>query len=762
MNESTRRSRLVAAIMIAGIFLVVLVATPWVVIKYFLNGDANKTVIVEVANKPVAAAAAPAPTPVPGAPARTVAVPGAPAAAANGSNIGGVVQNEQGIPVAAVRVNVNWPTGTEQMQIWKGARTTSDAGGHWTITGPPKDSLSRLQINVTSRDYVNGAVAVATPDSLLAHTAVIALSRGMNLMGTVSDAQGQPVAGATIRAGDEYGNYARTTRSSAAGKFTLRHLKPGETTILTTAAGHTPDLRKLAASAASAPLAITLKTSSPLHGRVVDSGGRPIAGVTIYIGNWRNTGILQWRGTTDAQGQFTMPDPPDDAIGMGFQKQGYQSVYQDNLTRATAAVITLHGMLHVSGTVVDAETGKLVPSFSIIQGIEWNSQQPPTWQPQWNVPKMTTPGRFDFDEDQNYAGYAVRIEAPGYYTTDSRVFTADEKQVKLELKMKPGKDLLVRALDPDGTPAGGATGLLAKPGQWAYIRDGAELQNQSNDHATADGHGQLRFPPQTGVFKLAVFDGKGYAEIDSAKLIDSTPVRLVAWGHIEGRLMIGANPGANQQIFVQTNFNQVYTPNAIMISNQITPTTDAEGNFVAERVRPGQASVSRVIAHAAPGGGEYWDSTQTQWITLAAGQTVHVTLGGKGRAVVGKVELPPELASRHDWSYSEPCQAMSIDPAAVSTDAKSAVKSWLNDALGRTPPPKPPATIPFAVKDDRTFRIDDVPAGTYQISVNIAAGQFGMPAIASGSITFTIPPMPSGRSDEALELPPVQLIMTGQ
>jgi Carboxypeptidase regulatory-like domain len=760
MNKPTRRSRLVAAIVIAGIFLVLLVATPWVVIKYFLNSDANKTVIVEVANKPVAAAV-PAPTPVPGAPARAVAVPGAPAAAANGSNIGGVVQNEHGIPVAAVRIIAMWPPGPSGQGRWGSQRTVSDASGHWTISGPTKDLLPRLHINVQSRDYVSGDIQIVPkPDDLLAHSAVLVLSQGINITGVVVDEHGEPLAGAVIRGGDQFGNNARNTRSSAAGKFTLRHVKPGNLTILTTAAGHAPDLRQLTANAAPPPLKIAMEPSKPMRGQVVAVDYKPIAGVTVYFENWRDTRLLRWQGTTDGEGRFAMPDAPSDSFSMSFDKQGYQGTYQDGLLAGTDALITMHGSLHVSGTVVDGQTGNPIPSFTIVQGIKFLGQPQIYWQPNMNQNKAVSPGKFEFDEDQNYAGYAVRIEAPGYYAADSRVFTADEGRVTLALKMNRGKDLQVSILDPDGKPAAGALGLLAMVGRQVNIRNSAEMvnQNEGNDQAVAGADGKIRFPPENQAFKLVALDDKGYAEVDSAKLSESEPVRLIAWGRIEGRLMIGASPGANQQVAVTVDSNRVYRPDAIMIFHQINPMTDALGNFVAEQVPAGEVSVYRVILRGAPGGGEYWQQAQTQILTIAPGQTAHITVGGKGRAVVGKIDLPAELASRHDWIFGMPSQAVSQE-MAYSPDAKLAVKNWLNDMLGKGPPPKPPMVYPLEIKDDNTFRIDDVVRGNYQITLRIGTGRWGEQTLATGILNFMVAPMPGGRSDEPLELPPVEMKM---
>ena len=762
-----KRNALVVALIGGACFLIALGLTAGILIKYL--GSDNKTVVIDVGNQQTST---PLPVPVPvttparaGAAARGAAalVPGAPAAAANGTNIGGIVQNEQGIPVAAVRVSVNWITSNGQMRIHHGQRTTTDTSGHWTINGPTKESLPKLQINLQARNYVNSEVdKVPTPESLLDHTAVLVLSAGINITGTVVDDQGQPIAGATIRAGDKYGNNARTTKSSAAGKFTVRHLKPGDLTIAASADGYSAELQSLSANVTPPAIKIALSPGKTMRGRVVDSAGKPIPGVNVSFENWHNTRLFQWRGTTDAQGQFAMPGAPSDTFSMSFNKQGYQSDYEDGLSTAKDAAITLHGSLHVRGTVVDAETGKPIPDFTVTQGLVWNSQQPPTWQPGWNLTKPTGPGKFEFDEDQSYPGYAVRVEARGYYAGDSRVFTADERDVTLAIKLKPGKDLIAMVVDPDGKPAVGAIGVLATPGQNVNIFEGSNNQSNYNNQSIAGPDGRVRFGPQDGAFRLAAYDDKGYAEIDSKQFSDSKPLKLQAWARIEGKLMIGSKPGAHQQMYVQVNPNRVFEMNAIMIFHQISPMTDGNGEFLAPEVPPGAVSVSREIVHQVPGGnGAFWMQTQTQSLNLAPGQTVHLTLGGQGRAVLGRVELPPELIARHDWTFGSQCMATSQESAADAPNAKAAVKNWLNEVLDRGPAPKPPVSYPLEF-DGNNFRIDDVAAGTYQIMVLIGQGDWGNIPLATGVATFTIPPMPGGRSDTPLELPAVVVKMNTQ
>jgi hypothetical protein len=74
-------------------------------------------------------------------------------------------------------------------------------------------------------------------------------------------------------------------------------------------------------------------------------------------------------------------------------------------------------------------------------------------------------------------------------------------------------------------------------------------------------------------------------------------------------------------------------------------------------------------------------------------------------------------------------------------------------------------SYPFAVNPDGSFRVDDVPAGDYQITIGIQhnnpQGGYGE-QLGAGRAEFTVPEMPGGRSDEPLQLDPINVITLGK
>jgi peroxiredoxin len=67
---------------------------------------------------------------------------------------------------------------------------------------------------------------------------------------------------------------------------------------------------------------------------------------------------------------------------------------------------------------------------------------------------------------------------------------------------------------------------------------------------------------------------------------------------------------------------------------------------------------------------------------------------------------------------------------------------------------------PVEMKPDRTFRIEDVSAGTYDLTFSAAtASSTGGEQLADAAVSATVPDMPGGHDDHPLELPKVTLQM---
>ena len=117
-------------------------------------------------------------------------------------------------------------------------------------------------------------------------------------------------------------------------------------------------------------------------------------------------------------------------------------------------------------------------------------------------------------------------------------------------------------------------------------------------------------------------------------------------------------------------------------------------------------------------------------VDVKPGAVHQVTIGGTGRPVTGRLVPPQGTEKTVDWSYG------SYRVAGASR-------------------------YPFNVGPDGSFRVDDVPAGKYRLSVSVpqppSGNQNRYVLLGAAEHAFEVPAMPGGRSDEPLDLGSVDL-----
>ncbi len=405
------------------------------------------------------------------------------------------------------------------------------------------------------------------------------------------------------------------------------------------------------------------------------------------------------------------------------------------------------------------------------------------WQPGWDFAQNAVEpgGRFSFENTWPYQGIAVKVEAKGYKPAESRVVMSSEGDATLALKMEVGKDLIFTVETADGKPVANAKVGIAMPGEQLFVQDARQFGNGMSAATESGADGKVDLPPEEeGKFKVAVIADEGYGEADGDAIAKTGVVTVSAWGKIEGKMMIGSKPAANQQVSISSmDENQgPYDPQEPRVYMGINAQTDAAGNFSADRVPAGHWSLGRTIPLSANS-----STTATLGMTeVKAGETVTVSLGGTGRPVVGKVILPGYFQTHSDWQYGF-CQVntwnsgmnmMPPMPLIVRMLSEERQREWMRNWTKsdegkawqekRMKAMANNRNIPFTIASDGSFRIDDVPAGTYQLMINIqqVSGQnFGGMAIGTGAMQFTVADMPGGRSDQPLLIQPVEVEKIG-
>jgi len=351
-----------------------------------------------------------------------------------GTVIGGIVQDVNGMPVEGVIVRIllrPGHDGTTKPFVHVCFEQRTGTSGRWSCDTVPADLLAQVNAGgfdfvIEHADYVS-PVACGIPDAyavsaLRDGTYLTTLYEGSTLRGRVINEKGWPMEGARV-------NSALTGPD---GTFVIQHIDPNATKIdlRIDVDGYPPTVRQIDYRPDVPDAEIVLQPGWFLSGRVVDREGKPLADAEIHVvnGPWCHV-----RRSTDAEGRyFTGPLPvPIGIMNIQVSKAGFMQTFRIVEKPADGPMdFVLHRELHVSGQVLDAQTGRPLDQFRITACLT---------DPNDKVRWETHPGQagrykhtfIHFCE----TGYAIVIEADGYLPATSRVIEPNERDPVIDLAL---------------------------------------------------------------------------------------------------------------------------------------------------------------------------------------------------------------------------------------------------------------------------------------------------------------------------------------
>ncbi|HWS72472.1 MAG TPA: carboxypeptidase-like regulatory domain-containing protein, partial [Thermoanaerobaculia bacterium] len=181
---------------------------------------------------------------------------------------------------------------------------TSDDGTFVLENVPPGDT----QVIVNAPGYTSGRVpGLTVEDGKTIAGIEVGLETGTRLTGRVTNADGQPIPGASVRQGD--GGPMRTPDGMATtdsnGEFAIEALEAGEKTFQVSASGYLTESRTLTLSGRDARLDVQLSSGTKVSGVVVTEAGAPVADAQVYIRGLGGMGTRR-SARSDANGAFQL------------------------------------------------------------------------------------------------------------------------------------------------------------------------------------------------------------------------------------------------------------------------------------------------------------------------------------------------------------------------------------------------------------------------------------------------------------------------
>jgi hypothetical protein len=563
------------------------------------------------------------------------------------------------------------------------------------------------------------------------------MKKGLTVTGTVRNGKGEPVEKANVsrNPNKRVVSWYKDVKTDAQGRFKFSNVPPGPLVITTEAKGYSPNLRVLNVSTQPAPMDIMLDRGHTIRVRVVDVQGEPLEGVWAWSRHWRGYASWMHDAKTGKDGRFAMDSAPDDEVIFEMGKEGYIQIWDQPVTAGDEQVLTMRRELKIRGKVKEADTGKPVTRFRMIPGFPWHRGEEPFWD---KMHAKTMPGSeyectFSFPRD----GYAVRIEAEGYSPAVSPVYNGEEVNVTCDFELEaalPQEGIHGTVKDSRGRPVSGATVALATSQRPVYLQNGHLLRDQDYASAVTDARGGFSIPAQRNLTGGVVLADEGFAVVAKSEFAETVEIALEAWGRVEGTMKIGARPAVNETA-VLTEVRPPGFSGRIAWFDYRAGVGDG-GRFSIERVPPGDYRIARQVIFNETGNGYMTGATSSVEFQVEAGKTARITVGGTGRPIIGRVAPPSNAKRQLDFSYG----------AHTLIDADA----------GR---------FPFKLNADGSFRVEDVPEGEYDLSINVQQRPADRSTLDQATTlatvreTVTVPAIPGGRSDAPLDLGTLKLTM---
>lgn len=404
------------------------------------------------------------------------------------ASISGKVTDAKGQPVAGARVRITREMGMRR--LLRGAVSNPGAllGAQGVLT--VADGTFRLrglepERNLSVEAAKSGYATARKPGvSVKAGDAVkdvaLVVRRGLEARGKVVDAQGQPVAGAELRAVHREDGMMGGARvqmrlmgmdrdkpdmvTGNDGAFVLKGLEAGQYTLGIAGEGFArktvPSLEVKAAGENIWP-PVTLVAGAPIAGLVRDSAGGPISGAQIFAIDVGSGGRPQ-NGTSDADGKFRLEGfTAERPILINVTAQGYAALQKNVTPPASDIALVLKTAGTVRGRVEDADTKKPVTDFTISRGGPRGGGggfQMMLGRGGSEQSFQSEDGTFELTEVPP-GKWTVRGSAAGYRAAEASGVEVGEGETKegVVLSMKRGGGLAGRVIDPRGTAVANAS-----------------------------------------------------------------------------------------------------------------------------------------------------------------------------------------------------------------------------------------------------------------------------------------------------------------
>jgi beta-lactamase regulating signal transducer with metallopeptidase domain/protocatechuate 3,4-dioxygenase beta subunit len=681
-----------------------------------------------------------------------------------GLTVGGMVKDERGRPVKDVRVLLSgseyrgFTLGNTEREAHeyaelgksdpKAPAATTDAGGRWSFAHFPAE-LEKVELTLVRADDARESFSTQANDGLnqrptisldelKAQTLMTSLHAGVTVRGVVVDENGRPLRDVTIQEGYGHGNIVRVSEFSSdrQGRFERHHRAERQWIYTASAAGRATASVVAQIESTMPEVRIVLPPAKPWRVRITDEAGKPLPDAELTLDTYRNEGqILDWAGRADLDGRIVWTNASttnvtfyatSKALGASRKIQYVAGESERQITLGQRAM----EKVTIRVKTIDSVTREPVNVQTAVARFEGGGSPYKT---------LASPDTSDFTlEIQRadfrvgmYPSYELKLDASGYETIlmESIDFDSGDQVLELALHRLDGINQ-VTVLQPDGQPAAEARLWTRSSSQDGvlFINAPGRYYGDRLMKAQADERGRIQLPGAPAEAPVVIAHADGFLETTMAALRHQREVRLTRYGVVEGRLMVAGKPKKNETVSLNT---LSWSP-SLAFHLGYTAATDADGRFTFKQVPPGQFKLYRWgLPKRRDTSGITITETYQMPVTVLAGQTNSVEYASAGRAVIGQA-VPASPDTAVDWLNDVHTLTLKLPPAAAtgrpnredyaSLAAFLKANNAASESEGQKRNARAARVYALEFEADGSFRIDDVPPGTYELRLSVTKG----------------------------------------
>jgi RNA polymerase sigma factor (sigma-70 family) len=611
--------------------------------------------------------------------------------------IGGRVVGPDGNPAAGAQVGWAEAQGsTSKLRLpeshdFMAIHATTDADGRWQINRLAEEMIPQLWGYASESNFVASAGVYSGHDSkvedqLRDGSLVFKLGHAVIAHGLVVNEAGEPISDAKVTVGIVDTSGTQTGTTAGDGTFSIAGCEPGKQVVSAKASGFAVTTVNTELADDSEPVRITLRPGRSIHFRIVDKNGRAIPNAYIADNLIESDPAkpppiqAKVELNSDKNGQAVWTNAPDGNFEFSFCAAGFMRLDDVKITADDQEhVITLTPGVIVSGTVRDASTGELIPRFQMIEGYPQGNPADGKTNATWSTIDRYTHNYANgsyheqFDEPvvlaATNAGYILKFTANGYAPFISRVIGAEEGSVRLDVSLRPARDVTVTVYKPDAQLATRAdVGLVQPLSQLRLLYGGishANLQSAGTLLVT-DGNGQFTLGPDDSIQRVIVYSPDGYAEATPAELFANPVMHLQPLGRLEVICSPTTNSVESRDYEVEFAGGSMQTVCFDYDISQFKP--DSNGRIFVDKLPPGNHKLARIYITVASPTSKWWSDGDKTPFEIRPGETTTLDFSTLEHTVTARFQWPVGMQRLPQWHIGGTVHTMPTIPLAIRTD----------------------------------------------------------------------------------------------